>query len=225
LGRKEGKAIAHLVTCVYCKQKIDTESEKYALCGGQRHSHIECAQKRARPTTKIEIIDPAIQIKCIYCHQFVFKDAEDTVKISETQFAHKSCKEKKDAAPLTEEEQLDKYIMELYDIDSVLPYMQIQKRKFIKEYNFTYSGMLKSLTYWYEVKKNPVNKDQMTLGIIPYIYKQSYDYYYSLWEAQQKNKDKKIEEYVPQEEEITIIPPKRVGIKKRKCFAFLDEEV
>jgi hypothetical protein len=225
LGRKEGKAIAHNVTCIYCKQKFDRDKIKYVRCEGyRRYAHVDCAQQNGELVGK-EIVDPANQTQCVYCNESLFKDAADTIKLSETRFAHKACQEKKDSQPLTEEEKLDNYIMELYDIDYILPGIQKQKNKFITEYNFTYSGMLKSLVYWYEVKKNPLNKEQMTLGIIPYIYKQSYDYYYSLWEAQQKNKDKKIEEYVPQEEEITIIPPKRVGIKKRKCFAFLDEEV
>ena len=59
--------------------------------------------------------------------------------------------------------------------------------------------------------------------IVPYIYQQAYRYYYSLWEAQQKNENKVVQEYVPVVKEIVIPIPER-KIKKRKLFAFLDEE-
>lgn len=59
--------------------------------------------------------------------------------------------------------------------------------------------------------------------IVPYVYQKAYNYYYSLWEAQQKNKEKIIEYYVPKVKEIIIPAPER-KVKKRKNFSFLDEE-
>ena len=56
------------------------------------------------------------------------------------------------------------------------------------------------------------------------MYKDAYNYYYAQWEAQQKNKDKRMEDYLPKDEIIVIKPPER-KIKKRKLFSFLDEEV
>ena len=59
--------------------------------------------------------------------------------------------------------------------------------------------------------------------IVPYIYQESFNYYYSLWEAQQRNEVKEIEQYKPQIVEITINRPLR-PIKQKKRFIFLDEE-
>ena len=59
---------------------------------------------------------------------------------------------------------------------------------------------------------------------MPYIYQKAYQYYFALWEAQQKNKDTVVEEYIPTVKEIIIPPPQR-KIKKRKLFTFLDEEI
>ena len=92
------------------------------------------------------------------------------------------------------------------------------------EYNFTYSGIHKSLTYFFEVKGNSIEKANGGIGIVPYVYQQAYRYYYALWEAQQKNKDKVVVEYVPTVKEIVIPVPQR-QVKKRKVFSFLDEEI
>ena len=91
------------------------------------------------------------------------------------------------------------------------------------DYRYTYSGIRKALTYFYEVKKNDIKRANGSIGIVPYIYRESYEYYYALWLAQQTNQDKSIETYVPQEQVVVIKSPKR-PIKKRRFFTFLDEE-
>jgi hypothetical protein len=89
--------------------------------------------------------------------------------------------------------------------------------------NYTYSGILKSLIYWYEVRHGDVEKSYYGLGIVPYIYEQAYQYYYAIWVAQQNNKDKKVEDYVSQEKIIKIVTPKRVPFIKERHFNLLDE--
>ena len=94
---------------------------------------------------------------------------------------------------------------------------------YIKEYQYTYSGMLKALIYFYEVKGNNKNKANGGIGIIPFIYKDAYNYYYNLWMIQQSNKDKNVVDYVPKLKEIKIPIPKKEP-RKRQVFTFLDEQ-
>lgn len=94
---------------------------------------------------------------------------------------------------------------------------------YIREYQYTYSGMLKALVYFYEVKGNNKNKANGGIGIIPFIYKDAYNYYYNLWMIQQSNKDKNVIDYVPKLKEIKIPIPKKEP-RKRSVFAFLDEQ-
>ena len=101
--------------------------------------------------------------------------------------------------------------------------MQQQINKFALDYNFSYSGMQKALTYFYEVKGNSIEKANGGIGIVPYVYQQAYNYYLALWQAQQKNQDKVIIDYIPKVKEITIPKPQR-KIKKQNLFTFLDEE-
>ena len=49
------------------------------------------------------------------------------------------------------------------------------------------------------------------------------NYYLALWQAQQKNQDKVVEEYRPAIKEI-VIPRPQAKIRKRQLFMFLDEE-
>ena len=118
---------------------------------------------------------------------------------------------------------LEQYINKLLHTDYVDPRIQKQIKNYIKEYNFTYSGILKSLVYFYEVKQNPVEKSNDGIGIVPWVYKQAFNYYYAIWLAQQKNTDKTVENYIPKETEI-IIPRPKPKPHKKHLFSFLDDK-
>lgn len=118
---------------------------------------------------------------------------------------------------------LEQYINKLFHTDYVDPRIQKQIKNYIKEYNFTYSGILKSLVYFYEVKQNPVEKSNDGIGIVPWVYKQAFNYYYAIWLAQQKNTNKTVENYIPKETEIIIPRPKPKPYKKH-LFSFLDDK-
>lgn len=147
----------------------------------------------------------------------------DCVFISANNYAHKSCLELEERREKTDEEKLDEYIKKLFQIEYVGPQIKKQIKQFVTEYNFTYSGILKALQYFYDIKGNSIEKANGRISIVPYIYKDAYNYHYKLWLAQQKNQDIEIELYVPKVKEITIPTPER-KIKKRKLFMFLDEE-
>ena len=118
---------------------------------------------------------------------------------------------------------LEQYINKLFHTDYVDPRIQKQIKNYIKEYNFTYSGILKSLVYFYEVKQNPVEKSNDGIGIVPWVYKQAFNYYYTIWLAQQKNTNKTVENYIPKETEI-IIPRPKPKPHKKHLFSFLDDK-
>ena len=118
---------------------------------------------------------------------------------------------------------LEQYINKLFHTDYVDPRIQKQIKNYIKEYNFTYSGILKSLVYFYEVKQNTVEKSNDGIGIVPWVYKQAFNYYYAIWLAQQKNTNKTVENYIPKETEI-IIPRPKPKPHKKHLFSFLDDK-
>lgn len=150
------------------------------------------------------------------------KDA-DCVVVSEGKYAHKKCVELEDKRELTDKEKLDRYIMKMFGTEYVHQRVRRQINTYISDYNYSYSGIQKALIYFYEIKGNSLDKANGGIGIVPYIYQDAYNYYYALWEAQQKNQGKDISNFIPKEKVITISPPQR-KIKKRKLFTFLDEE-
>lgn len=98
-----------------------------------------------------------------------------------------------------------------------------QIKEYVDDLGYSYSGILRTLKYFYEVKQNPIDKANGGIGIVPFVYPQARNYYYEQWLLQQKNKEKDVSQYVPKVKEITIKPPARQP-KKRRIFMFLDEE-
>ena len=113
--------------------------------------------------------------------------------------------------------------MKLFGYDYVPPRAKRQINDYVSEYNYTYSGMLKALIYYYEIQGGDLEKAHDGIGILPYIYNDARNYYFNLWQAQQKNEYKNIEQFKPRVVEVRIPAPKR-NVTKRNLFSFLDEE-
>ena len=218
------------VKCKYCGKQFDREKEPYIqIPYGKtfRYGHANCyidAVNNKKEKEQYDIWDPKQSTTCFWCHQAVFPNQLDIIQMPQLKdrYVHKKCAEEH---PKDDKEELTIYLIKLFKLkdDYILPRYMKQLSQYEKQYNFSYSGMLKALKYWYEVKKNPVDTDR-GVGIIPYIYKNAYDYYYALWQADQQNQQiKDFKKYIPQDIEVTIKSPERV-LPKRKLFSFLDKE-
>ena len=147
-------------------------------------------------------------------------------QISERRYAHLTCAlaaENEKSQAEKDKEDLEKYIMELLGEEYISPRVRKQMNGYVDEYNFTYSGMKKALVYFYEVKGNDKSKAKGGIGIIPYVYRDAYNYYYSLWLANQKNEHKIITDYKPVVREVRI-PPPQLKPRKRRLFSFFEED-
>ena len=165
-------------------------------------------------------------VKCSICGITFDANVESYVKTSSTRYAHAKCSElKQENLSQIEKDKaaLDEYIMKLFGITFIDPRIRKQIKQYIEEYHYTYSGILKALIYHFEIHGGDIEKANRAIGIVPHVYQKAYNYYYALWEAQQRNNDKQIELYIPKEKEITILNPRK-KIKTKKSFSFLDEE-
>ena len=154
------------------------------------------------------------------------RDKEPIKQISERRYAHLKCAiaaENEKSQAEKDKEDLEKYIMELLEEDYISPRVRKQMNSYIETYNFTYSGMKKALVYFYEVNKNDKSKANGGIGIIPYVYRDAYNYYYTLWLANQKNEHKVIIDYKPVIREVRI-PPLQLKPRKRHLFSFFEED-
>lgn len=169
--------MAHIVTCVYCKQKFDRDKHPFVQVAARRYAHSECLSAENQELPQEEI----------------------------------------------DKQNFEKYVMELLGETFINARVRKQMNQFIQEYNYSYSGMLKTLIYFYEVRGNPKSKANSGIGIVPFVYGEAYHYFHALWSAQQINLDKDISRYIPKVKEVTIDPPQR-NLRKKKLFSFLDEE-
>lgn len=182
----------------------------------------------------------AHKVICTYCKQQFDRDKEAAVPTKARRYAHAACALKlgnleeqalaakvlKDKTQEVEDlEQLEKYIIELLRLDYVNARVRAQINKFHDENHYTYTGIQKSLMYFYEVKNNPVEKANGGIGIVPYVYEDARNYYTAIWQAQQINQAKPIEQYIaPPERVIVVGTPQPHMRTQRKLFTFLDEE-
>ena len=219
--------------CKICGEKFDREKKPYVQVSASRYAHAECALRAKEAGTlnldEIKVIDPTDIVTCIYCKKTFNKQNEEYKLFSNGKYAHKSCAELEEKRELTDQEKLEKYIMDLFQTDYVYARIQRQIKTYVTDYGYTYSGIHKALIYYYEIKNHPFDagKAQGGIGIVPYVYEQAYAYYYAIWEAQQKQEyivdASSLEAYVPKVIEIKIPVPIRKPKEKRK-FAFLEEE-
>lgn len=224
--------MAHQVICSYCQQKFDRDKEAFVQTGNRRYGHASCYLREKAKNTELpelEISDPSDNVTCIYCKKQFNKSKEPFKVFSNGKYAHQSCFDLEQTRELTDQEKLEKYIMQLFGSDYVYARIKKQIQDYVTNHGYTYSGIQKALVYYYEVKGNKFDegKAQGGIGIVPYVYQHAYNYYYAIWEAQQKQEHisdaASVQEYVPRTVEIKIPVPQRKE-RKRQLFTFLDEE-
>lgn len=132
-------------------------------------------------------------VKCYYCGEYFDRDSIEYIKPNSRRYAHKICPNI-DNKKIQEQQIIDnfyRYARKILGDDFTFVRIRQQVEEYLKEpYNFTYEGMTLSLKYWYEVKKNSIDKAKGAVGIIPYIYNDAKRYYTDIYNAQQANKNK-----------------------------------
>lgn len=170
----------------------------------------------------------AHRVKCSICGEIFDRDKIDFVSTASRRYAHKQCFEKQQGA-LSEDEQYKQkifdYVSNLFKNNYSKKRIEYQLEKMIKENkDYTYSGVFKTLVYWYEVKQGDVAKSHYSINIVPYIYNDAREYYRQLWLTQQMNIDKNIDDYIPKIKTVVIKNPQRQQRIKDRRFEFLKEE-
>lgn len=171
------------------------------------------------------------KVKCYYCGHIFDRDKEPFMAIPDKarRYAHKDCYLRAAAIQQADEEnrvKLENYIKELFNYKVLPEGVNRQIREYTTEKNYTYSGILKALKYFYEIKHGSKEKAFGRIGIVPFVYEDAHNYYLAIWETQQKNTEVQVEEYVLPQKEVHISIPQREPMrKKRQVFVFLEEGI
>lgn len=165
-------------------------------------------------------------VTCVYCGERFNRDREDFIQISARRYAHSHCVPKRQEEVSKQEQDyndLIEYIKRLYKTPTVLPSVVKQIKEFKQQYGFTYTGMRKTLYWYYELKNNNITKSNGQIGIIPYIYNQANDYFYRLYLAEIASQYQ-IDKLPPKE--YTIKSPEKIQeYKPKRIFDLGEEEV
>lgn len=167
----------------------------------------------------------AHKVICFYCKKQFDRDKEPTKQVSARRYAHMKCWEEHEANMTQEERDMRafyEYTQKLFGEDYNYILTKKLAERYVKENHYTYTGMLKTLKWYYEKEGNSIEKSNGSIGIIPYIYKQALNYYYSLYLAQQINEEKDISDFIiSKEREISIQSPR---VYVRPPHMWLEEE-
>lgn len=162
-------------------------------------------------------------VKCKYCGVEFDRNAEPFVEVGGRRYAHKECAEKYEASIPQEEKDykvLEEYIKKVLKITTLNVRIRKQIKEFRETYDYTYSGMYKTLYWWYDIKKHSIDLANNGIGIIPYIYEDALKYYYNIWLAQSLNAG--MNEYHPQIKEIEIGSPRAITSSTKRLFKIED---
>ena len=141
-------------------------------------------------------------VKCPICNQMFDANQEPYVMINSRRYAHLKCQQ-------TAETQAEK--------------VNRQIKQYVTEKNYSYSGILKTLKYWFEIKKGDIEKANGGIGIVPFIYNDAFDYWRGICEIKERNKE--AQQVTIPVREVHITSPKRAPMRHfRKQFTFLEEE-
>ena len=155
----------------------------------------------------------AHMVKCTVCGESFDRDKVQAVKSGARRYAHYTCLPEGELVPLPNAVvdqdlvDLENYIKNLLGDDYNPARVKKQIKDYKNEYNYSYSGMLKALIWFYEVKGNSIEKANGGIGILPFVYQDAYNYYYSLYLAQLVNEEKDVNQYKTKVREIVIKSP------------------
>ena len=172
----------------------------------------------------------AHMVKCAICGESFDRDKVQAVKHGARRYAHLRCNPTGEVVvseidPVKAKEQqelaeLESYIQTLLQDDYNPARVKKQINEYKQKYGYGYDSMRKTLIYWYEIKGQSKEKANGGIGIIPFIFNDAKNYYYSLYLAQIANQDIQ-PGYKPDVVEIEIESP-RTTIKKPKLFNIIE---
>ena len=161
--------------------------------------------------------------KCPTCSKFFIPDNEpyvlESVGKNKGRYFHKTCYGDEQKGIAKEEDDKRKLYahIEQETGEKINQKSIIMINKYRKDFDYTYSGMLGSLVYLKNVKK----QDFIGIGIIPHIYDEARKYYQSL--SKKRNINKNFNGQAVKVVTITSEKPKpKRGIKNRKEISMED---
>lgn len=164
--------------------------------------------------------------KCPYCDIYFYRDQEEHTLIK-NRYWHKKCYEEfqeKQNVSVKAITELENYICELFSLDHVSARVKKQIKDMTDVNSYSYSGILSTLRYWYEIKGGDRKKANGGIGIVPFVYEDARKYYEGIYNAQQSNKGVVLNPSEGESKKVTIKSPRNKGFRFKTIDIDLLEE-
>jgi len=113
------------------------------------------------------------KVKCPICGKFNEKSL--TVLDNKRYYCEDCYKKKKQES--ADYKALISFICELFEISQPEGLILKQIKKFKEDFGYTYKGMKTTLDYFFNIKTKKTPDNGMGVGIIPFIYKEAFEFY------------------------------------------------
>lgn len=121
-------------------------------------------------------------VKCYFCKSDTNKVEKTEAVVIDGKNFHAQCAKK-----YKEKKELYETICRIFKLKAPGPRNNAYISKFSSQ-GMTYKGMNNSLIYFYDIKKNNINKSNGGIGIIPWVYEEAQKYFY----YKEKNEEKRL---------------------------------
>lgn len=170
-----------------------------------------------------------ILCKCSVCGESFDRNRIQAVKSGARRYAHQTCLPAGELVPMERSledepdyQQIIDYCYKLFGEEHNIAMTKKYIKKFVSENKYTLSGIYKALYYFFDIKHNPIDKANNSIGIVPFCYQDAYNYYYNLFMSQQNLQ--KAGEFKTVEKEKVIKPPKSKGLLKKLFKIEVDDD-
>lgn len=166
--------------------------------------------------------------KCRICHQPIDKNGNDWCMPSVNYYYHIKCyNDWKATEPDPDElklwiDRITSFLGQDLKVSYNYKKCENQITKYIKTNKYTAKGIFFALKYFYEVKHNSWEKSNDGIGIVPYIYEESCNYW-TEQERKQRGFVQGIEQQLAERQKRKVIKVKRTETKKSKQKYSLDD--
>ena len=169
-------------------------------------------------------------VKCAVCKKEFDLNEIQGVKYNARRYAHLECYPQGELVPMEKKKEEDSdlkdlkdYISKVYGNKANWPIINKQIKKYTKENKFSVTGILKTLKYIYEIKKLDTDKSNGGIGLVEYLYQESYNYYLGLFITQQTTSASELNNI---SKEVEIKPLVSKGLRKKffNIEDYVDEE-
>lgn len=150
--------------------------------------------------------------KCPVCNELVTKD--QVSKKNKGKTYHVKCFDtmlsKKYEDTIVQQvdplKDLKEFILQLFKIDKLTNLMEDQLVKYTREYDYTATGMLNALKYYFEIRENELTDNVKGVGIIPFVYKEANEFFEKIKQREGDMKEVDVKQMVT-ERTVKIKPP------------------